>query len=116
MIFWGLGLAAVAIGAALTRYGRNDNDCEFEPRERPYKTNPLEMTLGDHVCGDLPDRPGRHPSGSRAGSATRVCWSWPGIMGAADVDPFILGSHPRRWASALDVGTAALAVIIASAR
>jgi len=113
VIFWGLGLAAVAIGAALTRYGRNDNDCEFEPRERPYKTNPLEMTsaimfavifltvlvVTQWVAG-------------RFGNTGVLVLA--GIMGAADVDPFILGLTQTVGIS-LDVGTAALAVIIASA-
>lgn len=113
VIFWALGLAAVAVGAALTRFGRNDDGCEFEPRDRSRESNPLEMTsaimfavifltvlvVTQWVAG-------------RFGNTGVLVLA--GIMGAADVDPFILGLTQTVGVT-LDIGTAALAVIIASA-
>ncbi len=113
VIFWALGLAAITVGVALTRYGRKDRDCEFEPAETETKTNPLEMTsaitfaviflavlvLTQWVVG-------------RFGNTGVLVLA--GIMGAADVDPFILGLTQTVGVT-LDIGTAALAVIIASA-
>jgi len=113
VIFWGLGLAAIAVGAALTRYGHNTHDCEFEPRDATRDTNPLEMTsaitfaviflavliVTQWVAG-------------RFGNTGVLVLA--GIMGAADVDPFILGLTQTVGVS-LDIGTAALAVIVASA-
>jgi len=113
VIFLGLGLAAVAVGAALTRYGRKTHDCEFEPRDATHDTNPLEMTsaitfavifltvliVTQWVAG-------------RFGNTGVLVLA--GIMGAADVDPFILGLTQTVGVS-VDIGTAALAVIIASA-
>ncbi len=112
-IFWGLGLAAIAVGAALTRYGRNDDDCEVEPGDHRRDTNPLEMTsaitfavifltvliVTQWVAG-------------RFGNTGVLVLA--GIMGAADVDPFILGLTQTVGVT-LDIGTAALAVIVASA-
>jgi uncharacterized membrane protein (DUF4010 family) len=112
-IFWALGLGAVAVGAALTRWGRNRDDCEVEPREDQRKTNPLEMTsavmfavifLTVLVVTRL--------VAERFGDTGVLVLA--AIMGAADVDPFILGLTQTVGVT-LDVGTAALAVIIASA-
>jgi uncharacterized membrane protein (DUF4010 family) len=113
VIFWALGLAAIAVGVALNRYGRNDHDCEFDSEKAESKTNPLEMTsaitfavifltvlvLTQWVAG-------------RFGNTGVLVLA--GIMGAADVDPFILGLTQTVGVT-LDIGTAALAVIIASA-
>ena len=112
-IFWALGLAAIAVGAALTRYGRNTHGCEFEPRDAKREFNPLEMTsaitfavifltvliVTQWVAG-------------RFGNTGVLVLA--GIMGAADVDPFILGLTQTVGVT-LDIGTAALAVIVASA-
>ncbi len=113
VIFWVLGLAAIAVGAALTRYGRNNHDCDFEPDKVKRESNPLEMTsaitfalifltvliVTQWVAG-------------RFGNTGVLVLA--AIMGAADVDPFILGLTQTVGVT-LDIGTAALAVIVASA-
>lgn len=113
VIFWVLGLAAIAVGAALTRYGQNNHDCDFDSSQGKRDTNPLEMTsavtfavifltvliVTQWVAG-------------RFGNTGVLVLA--AIMGAADVDPFILGLT-QTVGITLDIGTAALAVIIASA-
>ncbi len=113
VIFWVLGLAAIAVGAALTRYGQNNHDCDFDSSQGKRDTNPLEMTsavtfavifltvliVTQWVAG-------------RFGNTGVLVLA--AIMGAADVDPFILGLTQTVGVT-LDIGTAALAVIIASA-
>jgi len=114
LIFWALGLTAVLAGWALTRYGRGGNDCGLEAgEEQRTESNPLEMTSAVTfavifltvlvVTSFVAERFGN--TGVLVLAA---------IMGAADVDPFILGLTQTAGAS-LDVATAALAVIIASA-
>jgi uncharacterized membrane protein (DUF4010 family) len=114
LIFWTLGLAAVLAGWALTRYGRNGNSSRLEAgEEQRTDSNPLEMTSAVTfavifltvlvVTSFVAERFGN--TGVLVLAA---------IMGAADVDPFILGLT-QTVGSSLDVATAALAVIIASA-
>lgn len=114
LIFWTLGLAAVLAGWALTRYGHGGNDCGLEAgEEQRTESNPLEMTSAVTfavifltvlvVTSFVAERFGN--TGVLVLAA---------IMGAADVDPFILGLTQTVGAS-LDVATAGLAVIIASA-
>ncbi len=114
LIFWTLGAMAVLGGWALTRYGRGGGDCGLEAgEEQRTESNPLEMTSAVTfavifltilvVTSFVAERFGN--TGVLVLAA---------IMGAADVDPFILGLTQTVGAS-LDVATAALAVIIASA-
>lgn len=114
LIFWTLGPAAVLAGWALTRYGRGGDDCGLEAgEEQRTESNPLEMTSAVTfavifltvlvVTSFVAERFG--DTGVLVLAA---------IMGAADVDPFILGLT-QTVGSSLDVATAALAVIIASA-
>jgi uncharacterized membrane protein (DUF4010 family) len=112
-IFWSLGLAAVVVGAVLTRYGRDHSDCEVDPREDPPENNPLEMTSAlTFAVIFLTVLVITQWVASQFGNTGVLVLA--GIMGAADVDPFILGLTQTVGIS-LDVGTAALAVIIASA-
>ena len=113
VIFWALGLAAIAVGVALTRYGRNGHDCEIEPSESHRKTNPLEMTSAiTFAVIFLSVLVATEWVAGRFGNTGVLVLA--AIMGAADVDPFILGLTQTIGVT-LDIGTAALAVIVASA-
>ena len=113
VVFWVLGLAAVALGAALTRYGRNEHDCNIEPREGQHDTNPLEMTSAiTFAVIFLSVMVATQWVVGRYGNTGVLVLA--AIMGAADVDPFILGLT-QTVGVGLDIGTAALAVIIAAA-
>ena len=111
-IFWGLGLAAIVVGAILARR-RADEDCEFDPSAERKDGNPLEMTSAFTFAAIF----------SAVLIATKIVAERFGntgilvmaaIMGAADVDPFILGITQTIGAG-LELETAALAVIIAAA-
>ena len=113
VIFWVLGLSAVAVGAALTRYRRDDVDCELEQHEGRRETNPLEIISAiTFAVIFLTVLVVTQWVASRFGNTGVLVLA--GVMGAADVDPFILGLTQTVGVT-LDIGTAALAVIIASA-
>ena len=113
VVFWILGLAAITLGAALTRYGRNEHDCSLEPRESQRETNPLEMTSAiTFAVIFLSVMIATQWVVGRYGNTGVLVLA--AIMGAADVDPFILGLTQTVGAG-LALETAALAVIIAAA-
>jgi uncharacterized membrane protein (DUF4010 family) len=97
----------------LTRYGRSREDCEVEPRESRRKSNPLELISAvTFAVIFLTVLVVTRLVADRFGNTGLLVLA--AIMGAADVDPFILGLTQTVGVT-LDVGTAALAVIIASA-
>jgi uncharacterized membrane protein (DUF4010 family) len=113
VLFWGFGLAAVALGAVFARAPVNPRpDVNDEADDQPT-TNPLEVSSAFTFAGIflvvmvvtrlVADRFG--------GTGVLVMAA---IMGAADVDPFILGLT-QYMGSGLDLATAALAVVIAAA-
>jgi uncharacterized membrane protein (DUF4010 family) len=113
MLFWVLGLAAIAFGAALTRIGRERRDCGLELSENKRKINPLEMTSAfTFAVIFLAVFVATRAVAEQFGNTGVLVMA--AIMGAADVDPFILGLTQTLGAG-LDLGTAAMAVLIASA-
>ena len=111
-VFWGLGLAAIGIGAILARR-RADEDCEYDPSTKRKDGNPLEMTSAFTFAAIFTAiLVATKVVSERFGNTGILVMA--GIMGAADVDPFILGLT-QTVGTGLDVGTAALAVIIAAA-
>jgi uncharacterized membrane protein (DUF4010 family) len=112
-IFWGLGLAAIVVGSLLTRSINADEKCEFDPDTRRRDGNPLEMisafTFAAIFLAVLVAT--KFVAGQFGNTGVLVM---AGIMGAADVDPFILGLTQTIGAG-IDIGTASLAVVIASA-
>ncbi len=112
VIFWCLGLAAITIGAVLARK-RTDEDCEFDPTKERRDGNPLEMTSAFTFAAIFTAvLVATKIVAERFGSTGILVMA--AIMGAADVDPFILGLT-QTVGSGLAVETAALAVVIAAA-
>ena len=112
-LFWGLGAAAVLVGGLLVRTDGSDADCEFEPTANQRKRNPLEMNSAfTFAVIFLAVLVATRIVAERFGDTGVLMMA--GVMGAADVDPFILGLTQTLGAG-LDIGTAALAVVIASA-
>jgi uncharacterized membrane protein (DUF4010 family) len=112
-IFWGLGLAAIVVGSLLTRSINADEKCEFDPDTRRRDGNPLEMTSAFTFAAIFLAVlvATKFVAGQFGNTGVLVM---AGIMGAADVDPFILGLTQTIGAG-IDIGTASLAVVIASA-
>ena len=113
-LFWGSGLAAIALGGVLAHSRRTEQpDADITDEVRRTSANPLELTsaftfgaifvavlvLTRWVAGHF----GR--SGILALAA---------IMGTTDVDPFILGIAQSAGGPTLPLATAALAVVIAA--
>ncbi len=111
-LFWGLGIAAILLGTFLSRRPL-DQDCEIDPTARPTTSNPLELisaltfaaifTAVLFATRFVADRFG--DTGVLVMAA---------IMGAADVDPFILGLA-QTLGGGLALETAVLAVLLAAA-
>lgn len=113
IIFWSLGLAAILVGVFLSRFRAPDTDCEFDPTTKKDKGNPLEMTSAlTFAAIFLAVLVATKVVAERFGHTGVLVMA--AIMGAADVDPFILGLTQTIGAG-LDLQTAALAVIIAAA-
>jgi uncharacterized membrane protein (DUF4010 family) len=114
LLFWAMGLAAMAVGIFLTRRPvGEDQDCEIAGPEERSDGNPLEMTSAFtfaviFVAVLITTR----FVAERFGSIGVLVMA--AIMGAADVDPFILGLTQTVGAG-LTIETAALAVVIAAA-
>jgi uncharacterized membrane protein (DUF4010 family) len=112
-IFWGLGLAAIVVGSLLARTLNIDEKCELDPDTRRRRGNPLEMTSAFTFAAIfLAILVATKFVAEQFGNTGVLVMA--AIMGAADVDPFILGLTQTLGAG-LDIGTAALAVVIASA-
>jgi uncharacterized membrane protein (DUF4010 family) len=111
VLFWGLGLFTIALGAILARR-RAKAVAEVEAGEPQPVGNPLEMTSAFAFAGIFTTVliATRLVAGRFGGTGVLVMAA---IMGAADVDPFILGLT-QYAGSGLDYGTAAFAVVIAA--
>jgi uncharacterized membrane protein (DUF4010 family) len=113
VLFSGLGILAVVVGAVLARTTRFDDGCEFDPETKRSDGNPLEMTSAFTFAAIfLAILVATKVVAERFGDVGVLILAV--IMGAADVDPFILGLT-QTVGSGLTVETAALAVVIAAA-
>jgi uncharacterized membrane protein (DUF4010 family) len=112
-LFWGVGLAAITVGSLLARTDSADDGCEFDPATDRRESNPLEMTSAFTFAAIfLAILVATKSVAERFGDTGVLVMA--AIMGAADVDPFILGLT-QTIGGGLNVGVAALAVVIASA-
>ena len=112
-LFWGMGAAAVIVGFLLARTTKFDDDCEFDPTTERRDGNPLEMTSAFTFAAIfLAILVTTKVVAERFGNTGVLIMAV--IMGAADVDPFILGLTQTVGAG-LTIETAALAVVIAAA-
>ena len=112
-LFWGLSIAAVIVGSLLARTNRVPDDCEFDPTTERRDGNPLDVTSAFTFAAIfLAILVATKVVAERFGTTGVLVMA--AIMGAADVDPFILGLT-QNIGSGLDLGIAALAVVIASA-
>ncbi|MBD3871085.1 MAG: MgtC/SapB family protein [Acidobacteria bacterium] len=112
-LFWGLSVAAVIVGSLLARTKRVPDDCEFDPTTERRDGNPLDVTSAFTFAAIfLAILVATKVVAERFGTTGVLVMA--AIMGAADVDPFILGLT-QNIGSGLDLGIAALAVVIASA-
>jgi len=112
LLFLPLGVCAVAVGLVLGRRKSVSHDGDNQPHTAP-KTNPLEMTSAfTFAVLFLVILVVTQVVGSRFGGAGVLVMA--AVMGAADVDPFILGLT-QTAGSGLALETAALAVVIAAA-
>ncbi len=114
LIFWVMGLAAVAVGFLLTRrIAQTQPGCEIEAPTGRSDGNPLEMTSAfTFAVIFVAILVTTRVVAERFGSTGVLVMA--AIMGAADVDPFILGLT-QTLGSDLTIETAALAVVIATA-
>jgi uncharacterized membrane protein (DUF4010 family) len=110
-LFWSFGLAAVAVGAVLCRLRPPEGADEEETRPT---TNPLEMTTSAFTFAGifLSVMVVTRLVAERFGNTGVLVMA--AVMGAADVDPFILGLT-QYAGHGLDYSTAALAVVVAAA-
>jgi uncharacterized membrane protein (DUF4010 family) len=115
-VFWGLGLAAVVFGAIVSRRRTAASAPAADPPQadrRRQTTNPLELSSAFTFAGlFLVVMIVTKMIASRFGDTGVLVMA--AIMGATDVDPFILGLT-QQPAGAVTVSVAALAVVIASA-
>ncbi len=110
LLFWGLSLAALVVGVVLTRLGRSDRG---DGDERTQPSNPLEISSALTFAGIfLVVLVVTRMVAERFGGTGVLIMA--AIMGAADVDPFILGIT-QNVGTTLPIETAALAVVIAAA-
>jgi uncharacterized membrane protein (DUF4010 family) len=109
-LFWGIGLGAVALGAVVARSGaerRRRDDGSHVP------INPLELSSAFTFAAIfLAVLVATRLVAERFGGVGVLVMA--GIMGCADVDPFILGLT-QQLGTALPLDTAALAVVLAAA-
>jgi uncharacterized membrane protein (DUF4010 family) len=112
--FWAMGLAAIAVGVFMTRLGeRTEPDCEIEGPTARSDGNPLEMTSAfTFAVIFVAVLAATRFVAERFGNTGVLVMA--AIMGAADVDPFILGLT-QTVGTDLTIETAALAVVIAAA-
>jgi len=109
-LFWGLAAVALISGFTLTRIHHNNR---VDDGERASPSNPLEIRSAITFAGIfLAVLVGtRLISGRFGGTGVLILAA---IMGAADVDPFILGLT-QQVGTTVALETAALAVVIAAA-
>jgi len=112
-LFGGLGAATIAVGALLVHSGAGAADCDFEPTGKQGKRNPLEMNSAfTFAVIFLAVLVATRIVAERFGDTGVLMMA--AVMGATDVDPFILGLT-QTIGPGLDIGVAAFAVVIASA-
>ena len=110
VLFWCLGLGTVILGAVLTRLGKKDCD---NGNEKTPPTNPLELSSAFTFAGIfLIVLVATRMVAERFGGTGVLILA--AIMGAADVDPFILGLT-QQGGTTVPLETAALAVVLAAA-
>jgi len=110
VLFWGLSAAGLIVGFLLNRIGRSDR---IEGEERTVPSNPLEIRSAVTFAGIfLAVLVGTRLVAERFGGTGVLVMA--AIMGATDVDPFILGIT-QQVGPALPLETAALAVVLAAA-
>lgn len=110
ILFGGLGLGAVIIGAVLTRVGRKNCD---NGNKKKSPSNPLELSSAFTFAGIfLIVLVATRMVAERFGGTGVLILA--AIMGAADVDPFILGLT-QQVGTMVPLETAALAVVLAAA-
>lgn len=113
VLFVSFGLISIAIGAALVRLRPKLPDAEAVHALQERVSNPLEISSAFTFAGIfLAVMIATQLVAERFGGTGVLVMA--AIMGAADVDPFILGLTQTLGAG-LDLGTAAMAVLIASA-
>jgi uncharacterized membrane protein (DUF4010 family) len=110
--FWILGVAAIVLGSVLA-HRPVDDVCEFDPTAGRPRQNPLEMTSAFTFAAIFTVvLAATRFVADRFGNTGILVMA--AIMGAADVDPFILGLT-QTVGSGLDLEIAVLAVLIAAA-
>jgi uncharacterized membrane protein (DUF4010 family) len=114
VIFWAMGLLALAVGFFLTRRSASaESGCELESPSGRSDGNPLEMTSAfAFAVIFVAVLVATRFVADRFGDVGILIMA--AIMGAADVDPFILGLT-QTIGSGLSIEIAALAVVIAAA-
>ncbi len=110
-LFWGLGLAAAGVGAVLVQHSPRGYDNNNEGSTP--SSNPLELTSAFvfAIVFLVVLVITRLVAQAYGGTGLLVL---AGVMGAADVDPFILGLT-QYLGHGLDASTAALAIVVATA-
>ena len=112
-LFWGMGMLAVIVGTFLARTISADEECEFDAMIERRDGNPLEMTSAFTFAAIfLAILVTTKVVADRFGDTGVLIMAV--IMGAADVDPFILGLT-QTVGTGLTIETAALAVVVAAA-
>jgi uncharacterized membrane protein (DUF4010 family) len=113
VLFWSFGLGAVALGFVLCHLRPQDREGEAEEQESEHAHNPLEMKSAFTFAGIfLAVMIVTRLVTERFGGTGVLIMA--AIMGAADVDPFILGLT-QYVGHGLDYPTAAMAVVVAAA-
>jgi uncharacterized membrane protein (DUF4010 family) len=109
-LFWGLGLGTIALGAGTSWLGR---DRRRRDDGTHVPVNPLELSSAFTFAAIfLAMLVATRLVSERFGGTGVLVMA--GVMGAADVDPFILGLT-QQLGTAVTLETAALAVVIAAA-
>jgi len=113
VLFWSLGATAIIVGALLTRLVSGDAAATSDQHNERPRRNPLELTSAFGFAGLFTAVlvATRLVSGRFGNTGVLVMAV---IMGAADVDPFILGLT-QTVGVAVELQTAALAVVVAAA-
>lgn len=110
VLFWGMSAGALIIGFTLTRLGHDDR---VDTEKHTIASNPLEIRSAVTFAGlFLAVLVGTRLVAERFGGTGVLVMA--AIMGAADVDPFILGIT-QQVGTTLALETAALAVVLAAA-
>jgi uncharacterized membrane protein (DUF4010 family) len=111
-LFWTLGSVAILLGGSLSRLGKSRKTEDSPQRNLNGRSNPLEITAALTFAGIFAAvLIVTRVVASRFGEAGILVFA--AIMGAADVDPFILGVSQTVGAG-MGLGTGALAIVVAA--